>query len=144
MVSGAIHDLSATDAHAPMYHCSSNPAPSGGSDMCSHHDTTLQFSSVIVRVGNGLSHGDSDMHRTKPCRIQSPLQCAVADGTQRSRSNDNMTLSLASFPQCGIQLTLSHAGHMHVDGLRGERPHQTSLGSSDDMVVGKREGFDVV
>ncbi|OJA13343.1 hypothetical protein AZE42_05595 [Rhizopogon vesiculosus] len=73
----------------------------------------LQFSSVIVRVGLGLSHGDS--HHT-PVVISSARNTWAIRASSRNLTNSQQVYT-PSFPDGGAQVSLQQTIHTHIDAF---------------------------
>lgn len=99
------------------------------------HATTRQFSSLIVRVGSGLSHGDH--HTTRSHTTGSRTELTVP--ASRRRTNAKQLFTPSSMGERSIQVALSQTVHTHIDEYP-VRELETTMGSAD----GKHEGFDVV
>ncbi|KIK95822.1 hypothetical protein PAXRUDRAFT_11213 [Paxillus rubicundulus Ve08.2h10] len=77
----------------------------------------IVFSSVIVRVGLGLSAGDS--HRANPSHPSGPRHPLTPRGIARPTASDQIysTSNLAPYPDNGggVQVSLQKTVHTHID-----------------------------
>ncbi|OJA12411.1 hypothetical protein AZE42_03395 [Rhizopogon vesiculosus] len=71
------------------------------------------FSSVIVRVGLGLSHGDSHHTTTAISSARNPW---ATRASSRNPMNSQQVYT-PSFPDGGAQVSLQHTIHTHIDGF---------------------------
>ncbi|KAG0696793.1 hypothetical protein DFH29DRAFT_812580 [Suillus ampliporus] len=75
------------------------------------HRASWYFSSVIVRVGLGLSHGDSHHSGTLSSRDIRWITRAS------SRLPNSQQIYSAPFPDGGVQVSLQQTTHTHTDGF---------------------------
>ncbi|KAF9237164.1 hypothetical protein BU15DRAFT_49131 [Melanogaster broomeanus] len=75
----------------------------------------IVFSSVIVRVGLGLSHGDVHAKVSSAGTRRWTVRASAA----RPTASDQIysTSNLGTFPEGGVQVSLSQTVHTHIDGF---------------------------
>jgi hypothetical protein len=71
---------------------------------------SLQFSSVIVRVGLGVSHGDSHYTERTISSARGPFRRSI-------RSDNNEHNHPAITPHGGVQVSLQQKVHTHINGF---------------------------
>ncbi|KIJ64921.1 hypothetical protein HYDPIDRAFT_28269 [Hydnomerulius pinastri MD-312] len=100
----------------------------------------IVFSSVIVRVGLGLSHGDS--HHVKNSHSGTRHRWTVR-ASARPTASDQIysTSNLGPFPEGGVQVSLSQTVHTHIDGFPSGEADVEGDASTADF---KSEGFHAV
>ncbi|KAF9225033.1 hypothetical protein BS17DRAFT_702042 [Gyrodon lividus] len=81
----------------------------------------IVFSSVIVRVGLGLSHGDS--HPTRTSHSAGTRHPWTIRAGARPTASDQIysTSGLGQFPDSGVQVSLSQTVHTHIDRFSADR-----------------------
>ncbi|KAH7929030.1 hypothetical protein BV22DRAFT_1044252 [Leucogyrophana mollusca] len=77
----------------------------------------IVFSSVIVRVGLGLSHGDSHQRNATPLSTMRHRWTARSSARPSPSDRVYSSSNLGPFPEGGVQVSLQQTVHTHIDGF---------------------------